>query len=404
MTGKRSLRQVLAGQWIAFSLTLFALAAGMALLLLYMLEDSFIDRRLEDVADTVVRIDREPALPADFRLFPADALPPDLHERLQDAAPGDIREFRLPDGRYVHAFHGRARNGTRFVLVYDVTDQLTVNQAIGRGLPLLVAMAAVLALCAYVLARAFVARISRQARALVGQLRDSQDPERLQMLARAEPIAEFSEFARLSATAWQQKIEALDRERETVAFLGHELRTPLQSARTSLTLLQDDRGNVVAWQRLQRAVDRLVRASNGMLWLASDAPATELEATDAGSLLAGLIEEFAPLAAARAQVVIVRQDAAEPWPLPPEVVEVVLANLLLNAIQHGDSGRIEAELSGSEFRLSNLLSVQSAPGGFGLGLQVVRRLLERFGWSLSREERDGRSFITARSEEPNLRG
>jgi signal transduction histidine kinase len=379
VSGKRRLRGVLARQWIAFTLLLFAGFAAMALLGLFVLEDSFIDQRLRGVAADL------PAsgLPERFALHPAASAPEPLRARMRGAPPGAIREFRLDDGRYLHVLATRSRDGHAVLLAYDVTDQLRVNAALRGAWPWLLLMAAVLALCAWALASAFATRVSRQAGALLARVADTPDPARLRELADATPIHEFSELARLQAQAWEARLAVLEAERETLAFLGHELRTPLQSARTSLALLQDDPANTGAWSRLQRAVDRLARASNGVLWFASDTATAPDDGCAVRPLVDALAAELAPMAAARGQDIVVRGQAR--WPLPGEVAETVLANLLLNAIQHGGAGRIDIAIDERGLELANPVAGH-ATGGFGIGLQVVQRLLGRFGWTIRRDD------------------
>ena len=270
MNGKRSLRQVLARQWIAFALVLATAFAAMALLLLFILEDEFIDDRLGSVAGGIVRLESA-RLPERFELHPLLRAPDELVLPMQGRRPGAIDEFRLDDGRYVHVLLGRSPAGEDYLLVYDVSDQLRVNQALAGAWPWLLAMAAALAALAWLLSRWLVARIARRARGLVERIGGSPDPASLRAFAEHEKIAEFSQLALWAADSWKARLHALAVERETLAFLGHELRTPLQSARTSLALLQDDRDNEEAWKRLQRAQNRLLRASHSVLWLASDA-------------------------------------------------------------------------------------------------------------------------------------
>jgi signal transduction histidine kinase len=387
VSGKQRLGRVLARQWIAFTLLLFAGFAAMALLLLYLLEDSFIDQRLRTVAAGLPAT----ALPEGFAVHARDAAPEELRTRMRGAPTGAIREFRLGDGRYVHVLAARTRDEADVLLAFDVTDQLRVNAALRQAWPWLLGMAALLALGAYALAAAFARRVSRQAGALLAQVAGTPDPASLRMLAESAPIHEFAELARRQAQAWEARLAVLQAERKTLAFLGHELRTPLQSARTSLALLQADRGDAPAWTRLQRAVDRLARASNGVLWLASEATPTEDAGCAVRPLVDALATELAPMADARRQAIDVRGDAH--WPLPEEVVETVLANLLLNAIQHGGPGRIDIALDDARATLSNPVADQAAGTGFGIGLQVVRRLLGRFGWTVRADATDARVSV-----------
>jgi signal transduction histidine kinase len=381
---KRRLRDVLARQWIGFGLLLFAGGAGMALLLLFMLEDAFIDQRLREVGAYLARGATQ--LPARFERHAREAAAPALARRTAGMRDGIVREFRLDDGRYVHVLATTDREGARLLLVHDVSEQLYVNATLARAWPWLLGFGLLLMLAATWLARRFVARVSGRATALVQALASPDGPERLHALADGEDIAEFAQLARTAAAAWQQRLEAIERERETLAFLGHELRTPLQSARTSLALLQEDRGDEAAWQRLQRAQGRLARASETILALgAPHVPARE-ERCDAASLLEALATEFAPLARAREQEIRFEKVLSGHWPMPTAVAESVLANLLLNAIQHGGAGAIVVALDDAGATIVNPPGADEGTGGFGLGLSLVERLLQRHGARLHREQ------------------
>lgn len=383
MMRQRSLSHILARQWMAFTLGLSALFIAATLLLLFMLEDSFINRRLEAVAATVLDPALEPpVLPSQFRLFAMPQLPDDIRAHVEGEAVGHNEEFRRDNGRYVHVLLARTVAGQPFVVVYDVTDELTVNAGISHGVVYALPLLLLLLACAYVLARAFVGRVAGRAKALVEQVLDSPDPQRLHALAQREPVREFSELVRLHARAWQDQLTAVERERQTLAFLGHELRTPLQSARTSLALLEANRADPAAWARLQRAVERLVRASNATLWLSSDVIRPAGSHTLAVACLGELVEEFRPLATAKDQRIELAVAPGLRWPWPREVVEIVLANLLLNAIQHGDAGTIVIDATPASLTILNP-RVSADTGGFGLGLQIVQRLAARIGWEVA---------------------
>lgn len=388
MNRRRSLARVLAGQWIVFGLSLLAGFALVSLLLLYMLEDAFIDRQLREASRTVAEAPQAASLSSRFEWVRDDAAPPMLRQRMHGLRDGAIREFRLDDGRYVHVMASRDGEGQRVLVSYDVSDQLNVNAALAQGWPWLLLACAALALMAYVLARRFVGGVSRQAADLLARVVDADGPAQLQALAATQEIREFSELARLSAEAWESRLSALKRERETLAFLAHELRTPLQSARTSLALLNADRGNAQAWQRLQRAQDRLARASHAALWLGTAGPSSAGAGCGVAPVLASLMAEFEPLAEAKLQHFVPAIAAQVHWPMPEEVVETVLANLLLNAIQHGGPGGIAVRLEEGGLRLSNPRADAAAESGFGLGQALVQRLLERFGWALRLEDGD----------------
>ena len=367
---------------MAFAAVLSLVLAGNALLLLFLLEDSFIDRHLRAVAATVVEpLDASPALPARFQALAWPAVPGDIGARLAGSKPGAIVEFRRDDGSYVHALSARTASGQPFVLVYDVTDELTVNPRLPGGLAYAVAWLVLSLLVAYLLARTFVAGITRRARVLMAQVLASPDPQALEALAQQEPVEELAGLLRLHAGAWREQQSAVERERETLAFLAHELRTPLQSARTSVALLSQSPTHGPALDRLQRAVERLTRASNAILWLASDAPLPPGR-THAATRLPVLVEELRPLAEVRGQRIELRVAPDLQWDAPWEVVETLLANVLLNAIQHGGEGAIVLEADARAMSVRNAHEAAGSPG-FGLGLRIVQRLAARIGWQVA---------------------
>lgn len=393
MKRRISLRHMLARQWMIFSLVLFAGFSLFTVLLLYIVEDSLINRRLRDVAASITTLEAA-ALPPRFELIAAANAPVALQAPMQNVAIGGIREFRLADSRYVHVLVGQITTGQTFLLSYDVSDQLHVNAALQRALPIGLALAVLLASLAYFLAHRFSNGISEKARTLLTQLaRDQPNLENLRKLVENETIVEFSELARLSAQALEQQLAMLDRERETLAFLSHELRTPLQSARNSLALLENDKTHVAAWLRLSRAVSRLTRASQSVLWLSTNTSQNGFENCNATSLLQALLEEMSPLLHKQNQTIHYTAAPVE-WQLPEQVAETVIANLLLNAVQHGGSGEIRIELCSHEVCISNPLSVQTSSEGFGLGLVVVQRLLQKFGWQLLQQQHDGRMMVS----------
>lgn len=382
---RRSLQRALARRWMVFAAVLSVLLGGNALLLLFLLEDSFIDRHLRAVAAGVVEPGpASPGLPARFQALAWPSVPDDIGARLAGREPGAIAEFRRADGRYVHALAARTASGRPFVLVYDVTDELTVNPRLPGGLAYALAWLALSLLAAWLLARTFVAGITRRARALMAQVLASPDPGTLENLAREEPVEELAGLLRLHAAAWREQQAAVARERETLAFLAHELRTPLQSARTSVALLAEASTPAPALARLQRAVERLTRASNAILWLASDAPLPAAR-THAATRLPALVEELRPLADIRGQRIELRVSPDLHWDAPWEVVEALLANLLLNAIQHGGEGAIVLEADAHSMTLVNTPEAADSPG-FGLGLRIVQRLAARIGWRLQIEQ------------------
>ena len=384
-----SLKVLLIRQWMAFAICIAVLFASAGLLLLFLLEDSFIDRQLEAAARSVASASPSLArLPAEFSVYPVGEVPLDIHARLPFTEVGEPFEMRRADRRYVHVLLVDTPDKGRLAVVYDVTDQLTVTPHLGTGLLFVLGLTTGTLLAAAALARSFVGRISKQAGDLVDDVKSSPNPWRLRGLVEKQQILEFQHLLALHAEVWEAQLLAVESERQTLAYLSHELRTPLQSAQTSFALLAEQRGDTAAFERLQRALARLTRASRSVLWLATDRIPDLSASTRLLPLVSRLVEELSPLAAQAGQGIEVDVPGSLTVQGPDEIVETILANLLLNAIQHGTPGHVSIRGRAGSLAITNSVCCGREREGFGFGLEIVHRLAHRIGWTIDVEESD----------------
>ena len=380
----RSLKALLVRRWMAFAVCVALLFASAGLLLLFLLEDSFIDRQLHTAARSVASaVPNLAQLPVEFSLYPVADVPLDIHARLPFADVGEPFEMRLADQRYVHVLLVDTPDRGRLAVVYDVTDQLTVSPQLRTGLMFVLGLTALTLLAAAALAQSFVGRITRQATLVIDDVRKTPSPERLRELAQAQRILEFRHLLEMHADVWKAQLVAVENERRTLAYLGHELRTPLQTAQTSLAVLQDSQEHRLAHARLSRSISRLVRAARATLWLATDREPDLAIAQPVLPLVRALVDEMGPLAASADKPISVDLPADLLFHGPAEVAEVVLANLLLNAIQHG-AGPVHIEPLVNGVVITNAASPGTDAPGFGLGSEIVDRLASLVSWHVER--------------------
>ncbi len=392
---RTSLRALLTRQWLIFAGAAAAIVAAGALLLAYLVEDGLIDRQLIDVATQLSAPGGgDVRLPPEVAVYDLRTVPIDLAAKLEGRRKGEVFEMRRANGANVHVVRQGPADGRSFVVTYDATGITVVRSAIGTGLVTALAFTSLFLLAAWFMADRLSRRVARHGERLEAIIRSSDEPAALRRVADDQPIAEFSRLLHLHADLWERERRSVINERQTLGYLAHELRTPLQSAVNSLATIAEGGHDPLAVARLRRAIARLERASAAALWLGSAQPPVRTAAIPLGPLLDELATEFVSLAQVKGQSIERDADAAARTNAPVEVVETVVANLLQNAVQHGAKGTIRIGAADDRVTVSSPADGAAAVGGFGLGLEVVRRLCERLGGSMQVSEADGRFVIS----------
>lgn len=283
------------------------------------------------------------------------------------------------------------------------------------GVAAVVAAAVALALAAF-LARRIARPIERLAataeKTAMGERVASvpvEGPSEVQALASAYNVM-------LARLAEQEQVR-----REFVVNASHELRTPLTNLRGYLEALRDgvippDRDTFVS---LGEEVDRLSRLAASLDLLAgADVERPEPTAVDLTSAVRSAVDLAAPGFGRRN--ISVRTDLAEGMIVRARMDEIsqVLANLLQNALRYtpaggsvdvellrasdGDDALVRVTNTGQEIPASDLPRVwerfyrveksrDRSSGGAGIGLAIVKRLVEEAGGSVGATSAAGRT-------------
>ncbi|RVU84843.1 HAMP domain-containing histidine kinase [Leucothrix sargassi] len=197
----------------------------------------------------------------------------------------------------------------------------------------------------------------------------------------------------------------LQREREFTHDVSHELRTPLAVIKGSLELLNKQKDISPAQQR---AINRMQTTSGDMLAmietllvLARDSETADglRETVVLDKVLPPLIQQVNNTHNNDQHVEISLEKKADlRVDAPTQAVCIVLSNLLRNACNYTQQGTVVVTIhkdsvsiadSGIGIAEEELARVQrpferssTVEGGYGLGLDIVKRLCQRFDWEL----------------------
>jgi signal transduction histidine kinase len=198
-----------------------------------------------------------------------------------------------------------------------------------------------------------------------------------------------------------------------VANVSHELRTPLAQIRLATDTLRlrretDPERQAAALAMVDREVSRLQQLVDGVLrFTRGQRPGDHLVAApvDVAAETRRVVEEFAPLAAARKVAFRVEAETAPPINLQAGALRQILLNLLDNAVKYGPDGqtiwvrvrprpdggvRLEVQDQGPgvaprerdriwrAFERGSAAAARAA-GGSGIGLTVVWEIVTRHG-------------------------
>jgi len=179
---------------------------------------------------------------------------------------------------------------------------------------------------------------------------------------------------------------------QQIAFnqgMSHELRTPLQVMTHAVELIgikNPELKHEDVYVRLVNSMSRMHRTSEAMLWLTSTTKSTHQ--THVNVCLARMKPDIVQTYSNHRLKLDIHEQSKLLLPIPEEVFEFILYNLLNNAVHHGKVDSKDTPLRiditdnalcfknavvGSEVENSNSTT------NFGLGLSLVSKLCQRFG-------------------------
>lgn len=325
-------------------------------------------------------------------------LPPGFHE-VEDG------------GRTLDVLVGLTPAGERYAAVDLVSDFERIEHQMMFGLALCIAASALLAA---LLARFTAGRVIAPVTELAGAVRRGSLADAAPLLARDD---EIGVLARAFAERTDELQRYLLREQLFTGDVSHELRTPLAVILGAAEVLQAQVGPLAAIERIERTARNTADRVSALLLLSRAPERLAAPRLDLQSLIEREIERCRPLLAGKPVVLSLHVEAPATVFAQTELAEMAIGNLLRNACQYTEAGRIELTLSATRLvledsgpglpvavqsQLFERLPSTSERGGSGLGLAIVKRIAEHLAWQVHYEPVScgGSRFVLAFSDAP----
>lgn len=244
---------------------------------------------------------------------------------------------------------------------------------------------------------------------------DPQRPDTASLAPQNVPDAVQGDARKMAEAlhALGQRLEThVARERDFTRDASHELRTPLTVIRVATDLIGHDDGLSArsrrSLARIQGATESMESLMSALLLLARDSDVPlETEDFDVREVVEHEADKVRSLLEDKGVALVLDLQAEPVLHAPPRVLQVILCNLLSNAVRFTDSGsvhvrllqdRVEIEDTGIGMDAAALArafepfyraSIEQ-PVGPGLGLSIAQRLGQRCGWPLQLSSVPGR--------------
>lgn len=416
--GKRyhSLSTRIVVQFCLFTVVLSFIFGALSFLLMYVLEDNFIEK---DIARQANRLITE--FEASGRWSQPENERMSLHFS-KHTFPEEIKEMALLEPRRIEFYgeqgrhyHAMALPGYPEVyLLAEVSADLQVRK-IRKGIIVLLVVSTVLVSLIACLLAWLVARKTTKPLKQLAELVDGVAPEQIPKSFAAQfPHNEVGILAVTLEHTLGRISAALSREKHFTRDVSHELRTPLAVIKNAVELARSQKAGVVGQEaqpnekllnRIYDAATQMERTVQALLMLAREEhSATAKQPISLLSVLEKSILDNHLLLNDKPVDVEVSGRCDTLLHASPDMLKVLLDNLLSNAFQYTDSGEVLIDFAddsliiqdsgpGIDPGISDKLTEAGIKGaistGFGFGLSIVKRLCEHQGWQFQVESQQG---------------
>jgi signal transduction histidine kinase len=295
--------------------------------------------------------------------------------------------------------------------IYRSYDYSAFEKKFRDGMDMLLIGSALFVLPSIWLAYWLSGLLVRQVRGLAQQVRALRSGAASSIDSQRYDEHEVAELAN-AVNGYHVRMAAMvEREKEFTANVSHELRTPLTRIRTSCELLEQATASLDAKSRqrllqIEQSAEDMHALIECLLALAREESPTVTSPARLDAVVGAIVERHAD----RLERQAVRASVSIPGDVRvlanASALGIVLSNLVDNALRHTQDGEIRftwqdgtlaIEDTGTGIAPQVLPHVferfYRAPGGradgFGIGLAIVKRICDRYGWDIAVESGAG---------------
>ncbi|MCG5076770.1 sensor histidine kinase [Paraburkholderia tagetis] len=341
--------------------------------------------------------------------------------------PAGTREIII-DGREIHVAIASLGAAGRYQRLYRVYDFNIYEKHFKEVVNALMAGTGLFALLTIWLSFGLSGLLVRQVAGLARQVKTLRlgesapiQPGKYDETELAGLVEAFNDYHRRMA-------EMMAREKAFTGNVSHELRTPLTTIKTSCELLDQDAAIVgksrARLQQIERAADTMRELADALLTLAREDSARDVEPVAMASMIETALLPFADRLAQKGLDAAVDVDR-EIWVMANRsALAIVLSNLVDNAVRHTERGRVQFRYADGWLHIEDtgvgipahaLARVfdrfyqagapRTATPGVGIGLSIVNKICERYGWGVEMDSEAGKGTrVSIRLEVVNRRG